>query len=638
MNIQIYKKIKIYLMLKFNHIPFSSMSVLTKDFHRMNLTILNYNLFYRLLGVGLDVVLIFYIYCLLLALVIVLCIFYILFNLIEESRIPKSNEPRKRSSYSSSFLFSNNIKIKNNIRKNNLIFSRGYSSYSNHPGKVKSLEDENFEEGELSSHYFFEDFENLGINLKVQPSGHINKLIGHMYEFENDNTILADAVNSLEPNTIYAAFFKVYHFEIGGSPEWRILNKQVLITNKSNPIDLWDQLNANLDLLEYSDDSNVREWVEKSKNEAGPDNTNNLTRLFITARPVSLDIKIVQEIGTKSVFMGEKRKKVKMPEGFGRNNVFTLANNNIPFFLAIQSLGRPIKKKIEIKYINEKIIGDLYKIKDKKFLINEKKIGQTLTRQFMLLNDNNKVMIGFKDVLNFNKSNVCIFYKRFIGTYHIDVNLNKIELIKLEKEIKTTFIKTAKPLKKLPDKEIITFDIECLISESLHIPFACSYFTQRKDSPIFKFFYLPDYDTPQDILNSALLEIITNFDGSTIYIHNLSRYDLAFLNEVLNKTFITKYKFKDEKVLSIKLKLKVKDEIHSIIIKDSILLLTKSLDNLCKAYKINSNDSKCNFPYLFPNVHNLNYCGKVPSFSNYTNLRIEEYNNLVAEYNSQNKP
>jgi hypothetical protein len=246
-------------------------------------------------------------------------------------------------------------------------------------------------------------------------------------------------------------------------------------------------------------------------------------------------------------------------------------------------------------------------------------------------------MLDFKEYLYYNESQVLTGFTRKVKNYTLSIDPINLEIVKLEKEIQFAFIDPTKKLNKLPNTQIVTFDIECIVSKNVHQPFACSYYTEDQNGKHFKFFYLTSYKNPNEILKSALLEIITKFSPCITYIHNLSRYDLAFLNEILNNYFKVKYKFKDNQILSVDVTYIQGDNKYSIKIRDSLLLLTKSLDKLCKAYNLDANMSKSKFPYTFPSLNNLNYSGKVPEFHHFNNIPKEIYEKLVLEYGMQNK-
>jgi hypothetical protein len=81
------------------------------------------------------------------------------------------------------------------------------------------------------------------------------------------------------------------------------------------------------------------------------------------------------------------------------------------------------------------------------------------------------------------------------------------------------------------------------------------------------------------------------------------------------------------KIISIKLYVVIEGVTSTIIFKDSFLLLSKSLRDLCTAF--NLVESKGNFPF---NLDNVNYSGVFPKYEHWTDITLKEWNDLKTGY------
>jgi hypothetical protein len=64
-----------------------------------------------------------------------------------------------------------------------------------------------------------------------------------------------------------------------------------------------------------------------------------------------------------------------------------------------------------------------------------------------------------------------------------------------------------------------------------------------------KTYYFTDYNSPYDMLLTALNELLTFNPNAKVYIHNFSNFDYMFLIKVLFENFEVKPYFKDNKVM-----------------------------------------------------------------------------------------
>lgn len=72
---------------------------------------------------------------------------------------------------------------------------------------------------------------------------------------------------------------------------------------------------------------------------------------------------------------------------------------------------------------------------------------------------------------------------------------------------------------------------------------------------------------------------------------------------------------------------------RSLVITDSMGILTDSLRNLCKKYDVDKSIEKGDFPYDFANENTLFYVGKTPDYKYYEDLDKEIYNKNILKNN-----
>lgn len=152
-------------------------------------------------------------------------------------------------------------------------------------------------------------------------------------------------------------------------------------------------------------------------------------------------------------------------------------------------------------------------------------------------------------------------------------------------------------------------------------------------------FYIGDYESSEQLLGHCFNTLFTKeFNGSFIYIHNGSNFDLIFLVKYLltrSDIHITPI-YKDSRFISLKIAYgkgkKEGDFLYSLTIRDSILLLKSSLSKLGSAFSVDI--SKDIFPYSFPNKDNLTYEGEVPKYEFFDSKKvsIKDYNEYLSNY------
>lgn len=162
-----------------------------------------------------------------------------------------------------------------------------------------------------------------------------------------------------------------------------------------------------------------------------------------------------------------------------------------------------------------------------------------------------------------------------------------------------------------------------------------------------KSYYLGDGSniTPNDILSNLFNDILSpKLNKNTFYIHNLGRFDGAFLIKALlesgfnvkpilkddncilslivSKAFFTTAKNKEDKLLN-----KKSSVVRRVTILDSLQLLPGSLAKLSANF--GGKFVKSIFPHGFNFSKNLYYVGPTPDFTFYRGITLETYAGLV---------
>lgn len=126
---------------------------------------------------------------------------------------------------------------------------------------------------------------------------------------------------------------------------------------------------------------------------------------------------------------------------------------------------------------------------------------------------------------------------------------------------------------------------------------------------------------------TKLLEKIELGSQTYIYAHNFSTYDGILLLKHLFQFGKVSPLLHNGKLMSIKLVVREGNKTKTLIFKDSYLMLTSSLRNLCNAFKVKS--IKSYFPY---NLNNIYYSGIFPEFKYWTDITNKEWSNLKQNY------
>ena len=145
---------------------------------------------------------------------------------------------------------------------------------------------------------------------------------------------------------------------------------------------------------------------------------------------------------------------------------------------------------------------------------------------------------------------------------------------------------------------------------------------------ITKLYYITNFKNPRDMLKQCILDML-NSNLGTVYVHNLSKFDVLFINNILKEDgdITSDYKLnRDGKILSISVKFKDKKLKGRFIFRDSLLLIQGSLKDITKDF--NAEHGKLSFPHKFVKADNLNYVGDKPDFNFYTDIDELDYESI----------
>nr|YP_009379212.1 DNA polymerase type B2 [Leptogium hirsutum]ARQ27106.1 DNA polymerase type B2 [Leptogium hirsutum] len=166
-----------------------------------------------------------------------------------------------------------------------------------------------------------------------------------------------------------------------------------------------------------------------------------------------------------------------------------------------------------------------------------------------------------------------------------------------------------------------SLDIETFKMDSISKVYALGYYTKRYG---LKTFYI-NKDLNSDILVADCIDSLLNskYNGYTFYVHNLGRFDSAFILKSLlvkNRTNEDKYIIdplcrENNLILSLIITRKQKNKTYSIKLVDSYNILSHNLKSLCQTFQTET--SKDIFPYNFVNKDTLFYSGIRPDIKYY---------------------
>jgi len=161
------------------------------------------------------------------------------------------------------------------------------------------------------------------------------------------------------------------------------------------------------------------------------------------------------------------------------------------------------------------------------------------------------------------------------------------------------------------------------------IPFACGFYDGVNSYK----YYLTNYPDYKDMLKACILDMANpKYKDYIIYAHNGAGFDFIYVLDVLkgfnDKEFLGSPDFtsKDAKIIGFNVKIhnplyqgkSNKLTYTTLKFRDSYKLLPHSLHKLTKEFSVEC--IKGTFPYLFPNLYNLNYIGNKPDIKFYDSI------------------
>jgi hypothetical protein len=187
--------------------------------------------------------------------------------------------------------------------------------------------------------------------------------------------------------------------------------------------------------------------------------------------------------------------------------------------------------------------------------------------------------------------------------------VNKVQEL-FTQEMKTKYISKLAPSISVGEKQIC-MDIETYMDGDTLVPFLICFYDGEKAF----YFGLWDYPNPEAMILDCFCSIfIRKYKDYKVYFHNMSKFDIIFLLKYLVKIVDVSPIIHNGRIIQLEVNYGP-DNQYKVTIKDSLLILLRSLDELSKAFKIDN--PKGLFPFLFVNKDNLNYNGQVPDFASF---------------------
>ena len=179
-------------------------------------------------------------------------------------------------------------------------------------------------------------------------------------------------------------------------------------------------------------------------------------------------------------------------------------------------------------------------------------------------------------------------------------------------------------------EHFITMDLETRNVDGVMIPYCISVYDGKNKESI----YLDDCINEKFMMKLAVEWLLTRkYDKQKVYLHNFSRFDVAFLLSTLSSESIKlEPVVRDGRFLNLKLSYGKRYKIH---FRDSLLILPFPLDLLTKAFNV---EKKRIFPFSFVNQKNvpLDYVGPIPAYNFFDKekLSYQEYLDYSKNYNN----
>jgi DNA polymerase type B, organellar and viral len=248
----------------------------------------------------------------------------------------------------------------------------------------------------------------------------------------------------------------------------------------------------------------------------------------------------------------------------------------------------------------------------------------------ILTSENKNAIEIFKQANSIIKfTDIKLSENRFVRTidnkkYYFENNL-QVLFTKINKSKSISKLEKSKNLV----NNFITLDIETYIKDNTLIPYCISIYEGERTYS----YFISDFNDSQDLILTALKSImIRKYNGFSVYIHNMAKFDIIFLLKHLVKLGDVKPIIHNGRIISINLNFG-KDLEYRLQFKDSYLILLASLAKFTKGFGVETQKSV--FPFLFVNEDNLNYIGKVPNFTDFGGkIKLSEYNEYTSNFNN----
>nr|YP_010714056.1 hypothetical protein P2X57_mgp46 [Fuscoporia gilva]WDD39619.1 hypothetical protein [Fuscoporia gilva] len=219
---------------------------------------------------------------------------------------------------------------------------------------------------------------------------------------------------------------------------------------------------------------------------------------------------------------------------------------------------------------------------------------------------------------------------RQIGDKFYHIKNNKVYFIFERLLLKSEYITKSKTASKFI-LNILTLDIETYLNKDNKMDLYCLSFYDGNKSHSF---YITNYNSTKDLMSDVLSRLLSReYSQKTVYIHNSSDFDLMFILKYLINFKKVKVEpiIKDGKFINLKIKYGPSNSYY-LNFKDSFLLLPVGLSKLTKQFKVST--LKSFFPHKYVTKNNLNYIGSVPSYNNFDNISLDDYNNYCLNFNN----
>lgn len=196
--------------------------------------------------------------------------------------------------------------------------------------------------------------------------------------------------------------------------------------------------------------------------------------------------------------------------------------------------------------------------------------------------NNNSFTKSISNVINiitFNKDN---FFIHFIKNTSILIGLNPVKLHKQNKYFKNLNVNS--PF-------IGTFNLETYNNNGIFKVYVIGFYTKQYYKTLNTFYIdLNNLDFNELILKCINAMLIPKYSSYTFYVHNLSKYDIAFLLKPLIRENINDFKYKlktifrNNLILNLIIFKKVGGKTNTIKIVNFYNILFYSLKDLCEIY------------------------------------------------------